>query len=328
MGVYAFIVVVDPFDSLPLAPSFERAPPSVDQRYSFPALARKPHFDSAVIGTSTSRMLRPDCLDGAFGARFVNLAINGGTRWELAQLLEVFLRHHPRPRVVILGLDDRWLGEDETRPGPSPDFAFPPWLYDEDRWNDLLHVFDRWTLDQARRQFMQLLGWRRSGHDPDGYRGFERDFGAYDAARAAMRIYEERPRSWQPVTPPLELTQAERAAIYFPAHVELAALLGAIPAQTLKVGYFPPSHAAWLGPEGGRADAVRALAKARVAELFAQTPNARLVDFMIRSDLTRGDHNFWDPYHIVDAAADRVCSALSEAGQGEDASEICVVLVR
>ena len=49
--VAAFIFVMDPHDHIIGSPEFKRAPIKANQHYSYPALARKPHFDSAIIGT-------------------------------------------------------------------------------------------------------------------------------------------------------------------------------------------------------------------------------------------------------------------------------------
>ncbi|MCC7282510.1 MAG: hypothetical protein IT556_09020, partial [Acetobacteraceae bacterium] len=54
-------------------------------------LARSARFDSAILGTSTSRMLRPAVLDPLFGARFANLSMNDATAWEQYRLGLVFL---------------------------------------------------------------------------------------------------------------------------------------------------------------------------------------------------------------------------------------------
>ena len=107
-AVYAFVVLVDPWDTLPLSPPAPRVPISSNARYSFPALARSQRFDSIVLGTSTARLLQPAQLDGPFGAHFANLAMNSATAWEQTQLLRVFLRAHTNPRAVLIGLDQQW----------------------------------------------------------------------------------------------------------------------------------------------------------------------------------------------------------------------------
>ena len=85
--IYAFVVLVDPFDTLPLSPPADRVPVATNARFAFPALARSPKFDSAIFGTSTSRLLRPAVLNAAFGARFANLAMNAATAYEQSRLL-------------------------------------------------------------------------------------------------------------------------------------------------------------------------------------------------------------------------------------------------
>ena len=77
--LYALVLVVDPFDSVWFSPPFDREPVSQNQRYSYPALARKARFDSAVFGTSSTRLLKPEALDAALGASFVNLSMNAAT---------------------------------------------------------------------------------------------------------------------------------------------------------------------------------------------------------------------------------------------------------
>ena len=93
--LFVFVTLADPWDSLPLSPPLPRAPVTASQRFAYPALARSPLFDSAVFGTSTSRLLRPSALNQSFHARFANLAMNDATPWEQTQLMRVFLRAHP-----------------------------------------------------------------------------------------------------------------------------------------------------------------------------------------------------------------------------------------
>src|SRR5208282_1099994 len=81
-AIYAFVFILDPFDTLALSPPFDRSPVTTNARYAFPALARMSAFDSVILGTSTSRALRPAELDPLFGARFANLAMNSATAYE------------------------------------------------------------------------------------------------------------------------------------------------------------------------------------------------------------------------------------------------------
>ena len=118
--LYGFVALVDPWDTLPLSPPAPRVPISTNARFSFPALARSPRFDAVVLGTSTARLLQPALLNPEFGARFANLAMNSATAYEQTRLLEVFLRAHPQPRAVIIGLDAQWCAEHPDRYTPRP----------------------------------------------------------------------------------------------------------------------------------------------------------------------------------------------------------------
>ena len=64
--VYAFVVLVDPYDTLPLSPPADRPLVAGNQRFSYPSLARSNRFDSAIVGTSSSRLLRPEVLNPLF----------------------------------------------------------------------------------------------------------------------------------------------------------------------------------------------------------------------------------------------------------------------
>src|ERR1700761_9237412 len=100
--LYAFVVLVDPWGSLPINLPVDRVPVTSNQRFAYPVLARSPTFDSAIFGTSTSRLLRPSRLNPAFGARFANLAMNDATPYEMSQLMTVFAQAHPAAKMVLL----------------------------------------------------------------------------------------------------------------------------------------------------------------------------------------------------------------------------------
>ena len=64
-ALYAFVVLVDPWGSLPMDLKLDRVPVTSNQRFAYPVLARSDAFDSAIFGTSTSRLLRPAALNPA-----------------------------------------------------------------------------------------------------------------------------------------------------------------------------------------------------------------------------------------------------------------------
>ena len=184
----AFIVVSDPHDHLALSPDWPRVPINPNQRFSYPAIARSGRFDSLVVGTSTARMLRPATLGEAFGGRFANLSMNSATAYEQYRIAEVYLRHHPRPRAVVIGVDRVWCerGEHYER---YTFREFPEWLYDDDPWNDLRHLFNLGTLEQAIRHLEYWLGRREPRYGDDGYHNFLPSAAEYDLERARELLY-------------------------------------------------------------------------------------------------------------------------------------------
>jgi hypothetical protein len=313
-AIYGFIVLIDPFDILPLSPPFDRGPVSTNARYAFPALARKPQFDSMILGTSTSRLLRPAALDPLFEAHFVNLAMNSATAYEEWRLGKVFAGAHPGAKVALIGLDIVWCGTGDVIEKYTPR-AFPEWMYDDDLWRGYLEQFDLYTLEQAGIQFGELVGLRPRRYGRDGYTDFLPDDSAYDLARARGHLYPDGDRNLRPVVPAVAMSDPERLALRFPAHPWLRDLLAAMP-QALKIVYFVPYHMAVQPRSGSREAIVWQECKARVAAIVAQAPRARLVDFMRASPVTREDANYWDPLHYRLAIADWLARSLRAAADG------------
>ena len=77
-----FNVLVDPYGSNPLRIRFERPLMDINQRFMFPQVLRSGEFDSAVFGTSTSRLLSPADLESSFGGHFANFGMNAATPFE------------------------------------------------------------------------------------------------------------------------------------------------------------------------------------------------------------------------------------------------------
>lgn len=311
--VYGLLVIVDGYDTVFFSPRFDREPVTSNQRFSFPALARKDRFDSAIIGTSTTRLLRPDKLNPLFQARFVNLSMNDATAWEEAQIFGVFRRHHARPRAVIFGIDVVWcaVGDDFRRLTPRP---FPQWMYDDDPWNDLLNLLNLPAIEETGRQLAYLTGLRRAKYGKDGYTNFLPPETAYSLDRAQLRIYgPEGPRPRQAVQPIVDTPPDQAASWRFPMHKLLVEMLDSLPPETVKILAVVPYHIFSQPLPRTQGEAVWAECKRRLASMAAARPNVHLVDFMIESPITTRDENYWDPLHFRMPIADRLSDAMAEA---------------
>jgi hypothetical protein len=315
-AIYIFIVLMNPFGHLPLRPFGPHAIMDINQRFQYPAIARAGIYDSIVIGTSSARLLDPDRLDAVLGGRFANLAMNAALAWEQTQLAHLFLRHEPRPKTLLLALDQVWCAGDADIHRIT-DRGFPEWMYDEVPWNDWHPLLNWRTLEIAGRLLLHRLGLKPERMGRNGFEVFVPPETAYDAPKAAKKIWALRPHGVAPVTPSHVATEQETRSWRFPALVWLDGLLAAAPAGTRLILAFMPAHVA-AQPLPGSAEAARdSVCKARVSEIAARY-GAALIDFRIHSAITTVDANFWDPLHYRLPIADRIVDEIGRAIETRD----------
>jgi hypothetical protein len=318
-AIYLFVALVDPFDTLPLSPPADRIPIATNARFSFPALARSPHFDAAIFGTSTSRLLRPAALNPLFDARFANLSMNDATPYEQRQLMNVFIAAHPDAKAFILGVDARWCttGEPDVQFTPRP---FPAWMYEQghwfDRWRGYAELFDTYAVQEAGQQFGVLMGIKKPTYGRDGYTSFVPPDSEYDRAKVAQHMQGVGPDDPPGARPGAPDTWR------FPELAALRDRLAALPKDTTRILFFVPNNHRLQPPASGPVADVWAECKRRAAALF---PGTLVVDFMIPSPITLDDDNYWDPRHYRIAIADRLARDLSMANNGEASADYRVL---
>lgn len=303
--VFLFVAIIDPWSMLPLSPPLPRVPISTNARFSMPALASAAAFDSAVVGSSSSRLLRPAVLDTLLGGRFANLAMNAATAWEQSRMLALFTRTHPAARTVIIGLDNVWCAEAPQRSSGRP---FPEWMYGPSRWSGYGQILTLYAVQEAASQLWVMLGLKRPRYGLDGYTSFVPPESAYDPARVGAAFAR-----WG-MPPDLP---AGSGAKQLPALPLLAAALRALPASTRKILFFTPGHVSQQGAPGSDFAATWAACKAQVALSAASVPNAVVADFLIPSPITADRASYWDPVHYRVPVADRVMADLALAADGQ-----------
>ncbi|MCJ2090596.1 hypothetical protein MKK88_32130 [Methylobacterium sp. E-005] len=299
ISVIAFVALLDPY-GLRAAPGHPPGPiMDANQRLSYPQIARGGSFDAAVFGTSTARLLDPDALDEAFGARFANLAVNAATPDEQIRLAELFIANHP-VRAILFGLDGTWCS---AKPPARTANAFPDWLYAEGTpWGVLRQVNLR-ALTVAAQVGLGRLGLARPRIRQDGYAVFTPPEDRYDPERARVHIRAG-------AADPAAASDPEDAPM--PALVRLDGLLSRMPADAVKLLVFTPIHAAAQGAPGTAAGRREAACKRRVAAIGVRH-RATVVDFRIASMLTTRDANYWDALHYRLPVAARIVADLKEA---------------
>src|SRR5262245_65974165 len=111
---------MNPYGHLPLRVFDAQAIMDSNQRFQYPANVRSGAFDSAVIGTSSSRLLDPAQLETNLGGHFANLAMNAARAWEQYRLARLFLDYEPKPKAMLIALDPVWCVKDADVAGVTP----------------------------------------------------------------------------------------------------------------------------------------------------------------------------------------------------------------
>ncbi|WP_460451694.1 hypothetical protein [Alsobacter sp. SYSU BS001988] len=306
-----FLLTFDPYSS-----GLLRAKPIAlqdeNRRFSYPQVVRAHMFDSAVIGTSTIRLLKPDRLDAAFGAHTLNLGMNAATPWEQSKVADLFLRETPRPKLVIVGLDPHWCSPEATLPSRRlTAMAFPESFYDDDPWNDWGYLFNLRTVKMSWRLAMNYLRKKpKQIISLNGYDVFTPDEAKYDAARAHGHIVSEARFAVSDMNAPQE--RFDPKEFTFPALPWLEQILARTPDSTTKFVLFPPAPSVLLAKPDSRTGALLDACKAKVAEIGA-THGATVVDFRYPNPVTDDETNFWDSVHYRLPIADRITDALAAA---------------
>ena len=296
-GGYLFIIIADPYGVVPNSLSKNRGF-ATDPRFFMPNLAKRTQFDSAIIGTSTIRLLNPEDLNPLFNGRFVNLGMNGAFLSEQKAILDIFLRYHRRPKAIVLGVDHLNFDKSTYHEKYLDQFPehFPKWLYDEKRANDL-PTYNWRTMQHAIRQMRGITGLTQFKYRFDGYEDFTKRR-PYDIDRARKIIYgSTTPKNKIAVNPPAQATPEQIEAFKFPALSHLEKMLKRLPASTLKIVIVPPFHIYHQATPGSMEAIQWDEFKRRVAAIVCRYQNIALIDFMIESPLTTKDENFLDQIH-------------------------------
>jgi hypothetical protein len=293
-AAYIFILLVDPYGVVPFSLPFER-PLVSSQRQMYPQILRTGGYDSIVVGTSTSMLLDPAALGRVVGAHFANLAMPDASAWEQVQVVDYFRRTVAAPKASLIGLDHEWCNR-STGVADKRETEFPSWAYRDDQWNDFLYLLNSPTLETAGRTLGRVLGVIPEKLRNDGFNVFVPPDATYDLARARYHIWGSKgPRALVPA-PALQLSEAERNAMAFPALAWLDESLTVLPGATHKILLFPPVHAGMLPAAGSFGEAREVECKTRVAAIARQR-GAMVVDWRFVSPLTVEDSHFWDGLH-------------------------------
>lgn len=325
--VFVLIFLVDPLGVVPFSLPIDRPLVDIKQRHFYPMVVRSKRYDSLVLGTSTGRLLDPDRLDKALGGNFANLALNDGRAWEQWRLADLYLREVGNPRSLLIALDGPWCHPEADAPeNLITRRGFPEWIYDENPWNDILHLVNGRMLEFAIRTIITKLGLRPKRLADNGFAVFVPPEEEYDLARARTHIWGDAAPTIPPDTPPLVLPQAEKAELVFPALSWIEDLQIRMGGKTDLIYLWTPVHVKSQPAPGSRAAALEEECKSRL-DTLARGANALVIDWRISSPLTRNDENYWDALHYrLPVAHDMIASIVAaRSGQVSDPDGAWVV---
>jgi len=308
--IYTLIILVDPYDNSAISIPAKRVPIAANQRFSYPAIAKDDSFNSIVIGTSTVRLLNPDILDIEFNTKFANLSMNSATAYEQYKIYDLFRRNHDAIKYLILGIDGVWC---DTRQDPDK-FTFrpfPPWLYDNNKWNDYLYMFNDKALENAVRLIEYWLGKREPRQGINGYSNFLEKWAPYDLTKAINNLYGNSDKKKEftekyMASKSIPVTD-EKNNYTFPIHKMMSDLLLSLDDDTIKIILFVPYHYKTIYSGYERYEQC----KSEISKLSGNFENIHLVDFMFFSDITTKDSNYWDSLHYRVDIAEQVPSLIS-----------------
>jgi hypothetical protein len=316
VGIYVFILLVDPYDTVPFSLPIDRRIVSISDRFMYPQIVRSKRYDSLVIGTSTSRLLDPEVLDRVFHVRFANLAMSAAMAWEQKIMLDLFVRTVGPPKVLIVGLDGVWCDQYADR-NRITFRGFPDWLYDDNPWKKYLYLFNYGTLEIAAR----LVGYHLHVYPEriryDGYEVFVPPESQYDLVRAHDTIWRGGRTDGNQQRPS---TAEEVRQSSFPALDWLDAGLARLPSTTLTVLAFMPVHIAAQPPPRTFDAQIESDCKQRIVAI-GRKYDAKVIDWRIASPLTRNDGNYWDRLHYRVPVATRLAEELGAAALAGRESE-------
>jgi hypothetical protein len=124
--LYVALLVIDPYDTGRFPTFMKTGVVDEGQRTSNASHGRDPRFTAAVIGNSRGQMLDPAKLSALTGMDFVQLTTPASGPVEQMTMLRYFMQYHRRIDAIILTIDERWCGHDQSLPIILP---FPFWLY-------------------------------------------------------------------------------------------------------------------------------------------------------------------------------------------------------
>lgn len=262
---------------------------------------RDPAFDSAIFGNSHVQLLSPERLGELGAGRFVSLIAPATRPKEQFVLLDWFLRHHARPKAILMGIDGFWCTGDPALPNEKP---FPFWLYERALPKYVAGLLRYDLLEEAPRRISYLTGRRAERARPDGFWDYEANY---------LELgFDRRPDKRADLEKPASIVTPNASGRY-PAAGRLADAMARAPAETVFVLLHPPGYATGLPAPGSPAAAADQACKAAFAAVAAARPRTVVIDWRRDGPEVRDPALWFDHTHYRTPVARRIEAEVAAA---------------
>lgn len=297
VGLLATVVALDPYDTGRLALVRKHGIPETGPRIANASRGRDPAFNAALIGNSRVQMVEPSRIDAATGLKFVTLMVPAIRPEEQLVLLRWFLRNHPRPEALVIGLDEWWC-----LPSIKADKPFPFWLYAETTLGYIGGLLRYEALEQVSRRLAYLAGSTARAR-PDGFWDYEQDYLAIGATEPVLhhqRLSAPRP------------TESDNPSNSFPGLAQLAEVLRQVPPATPLLLTWSPVHESYRPVPGSAADATWRACRESAQRLAVSHPRGAVLDWSGDRPESRDEANFFDRTHYRRALGQQFADAIGQ----------------
>lgn len=128
--------------------------PLKNQRYQNDGIVRHFDYDAIITGSSLTENFKASEFNELFGVNAVKVCYSGSTYKEINDNLAAAVRHNPKLKVVLRGLDYGKLTYEADTITPTGE-EYPTFLYDDNPWNDVRYLLNKsilldYTMDVFR----------------------------------------------------------------------------------------------------------------------------------------------------------------------------------
>jgi hypothetical protein len=277
-SIYAFLLLVDPYDTGRFATPLRPGVSDTGQRTANASRGRDPGFNAAIFGNSRAQLLDPAKLSEATELNFVQLTTPGSGPKEHMTMMRYFIRHHPDTEALVLSVDERWCGHDPSLPVIFP---FPFWLY-RGNLEYLAHLLSTRAFTTAQNRIKLAMGLA-TPTDSRGYMDYE-----------TGRVWNFHPDIRADTDAAIPALPANT---YFPALEAFDGVLAELSPQTALVIIMPPVYYGMLPHPGTQTAADLPACKAALARRLVGRRRSGFLDYLVDGPISRDPSNFMDREH-------------------------------